>query len=291
MEYKFFIVDAFTNKAYQGNPAGIVIDQGELQEEDCLKIARELKMSETAFIERLDKDDYRIRYFTPVEEVDLCGHATIASFYLLASYQYIEGLEEGTKQVLARTKAGNLPIFLDYKREKIDKVTMVQARPEEGGFVRDLEKIGPLFGISPEDLGFEGLEAEKISTGIMDLMLPLKNRQALEKLQADREKIIAFSKEEEVYSIHAFTLDGDWVYQRNFSPILGIDEEAATGTSTGALFHYLAKHRGLEDLQAKQGLEMGRESKLYASYREVKGEKRITVGGQAAIVGEGVLHV
>lgn len=291
-DYKFFIFDAFAHKAFQGNPAGIVIDQGRLSDQERLALAGELKMSETAFIERLDINDYRIRYFTPVEEVDLCGHASIASFYMLAQYDYIEGLENGVKEVLLRSKAGNLPIYLTYKNGALEEVTMTQSDPQEFGQVKDIGAMAKALGLRKEDFyAPEDLPMEKISTGIRDLMVPLKSRQALTSIQADMDALVDLSKKYDYYSVHAFCQEGGKIYQRNFCPILGIPEEAATGTSTGALLHYLNKHQGQRSLRAIQGLEMNRPSEILASYQGEPGKEKITVGGRACLVVEGVLHV
>lgn len=291
-EYKFYLIDAFAPRAFQGNPAGVVIDKGQLTDKERLAIAKELKMSETAFIERLDVNDYQVRFFTPVEEVDLCGHATIASFYMLASYNFIDPLDSGTKQVLSRTKAGNLPVYLNYKYGQLQYVTMTQKDPEEFGLVEDLKGLSQALGLKEEDFyAKEDLPMEKISTGIRDLMVPVKTKEALASIQADNDKMIELSKKYDYYSIHAFSLEEDHVRQRNFCPILGIPEEAATGTSTGALLHYLNKYRGLKELRALQGLEMDRPSEILASYQEQNGREKITVGGRAAILAEGVLHV
>ena len=81
---RYFIVDAFTDRPFGGNPAGVVLLEGDTfpSEEMMRRIAAELRYSETAFIRRHSAQEFTIRYFTPKAEVELCGHATIASFYL-----------------------------------------------------------------------------------------------------------------------------------------------------------------------------------------------------------------
>ena len=116
---KYYIVDAFTDKPFGGNPAGVVLLDSDAfpKEELMLNIAAELRFSETAFVRRDGESEFTLRYFTPKAEVDLCGHATIASFSLL----HQRGMASG--QCLCHTKAGDLHI------EVSEKVMMQMAKP------------------------------------------------------------------------------------------------------------------------------------------------------------------
>ena len=98
---RYFIVDAFTEQPFGGNPAGVVLLDSFPSEELMRKIAAELRYSETAFIRRHSTQEFTVRYFTPEAEVDLCGHATIASFFVL----FHKGLASG--QCLCHTRAGD----------------------------------------------------------------------------------------------------------------------------------------------------------------------------------------
>ena len=113
MGVNVFLVDAFTDKAFAGNPAGVVADEN-LDDATMQVIAREINASETAFIRQYDDDLFKVRFFTPTEEVDLCGHATIGAFFVLASKGYIHPIKEGRKKLEQITKAGRLPVFIDY---------------------------------------------------------------------------------------------------------------------------------------------------------------------------------
>lgn len=293
--YQFHLVDAFTDKAFGGNPAGLVLIKDPIRDEEMQKIASELKQSETAFIYRLDKDIYQVRFFTPVEEVDLCGHATIASFWTKAKKGYIDPLEEGRKTIVQHTKAGILSVYLDYQNYEIQKVTMAQPQAQFFGDCQRVEDLAEALGIGLEDIGMDGydLGLPYVSTGIKDLFIPVKSRQVLESIKADFDKMKKLSEEEDFYSYHVYTSPNKFkeVYQRNFCPILGIDEESATGTSTGALMAHLNKSGVLEQrsLIAHQGLEMGRPSQIYASIEEIDGKETILVGGQARILIEGIV--
>ena len=138
----YFIVDAFTDKPFGGNPAGVVLlDSGSFPKEDLmLKIAAELRYSETAFVRRDGEKEFTIRYFTPKAEVELCGHATIASFFLL----HKKGLASG--QCLCHTKAGDLTI------EAGDKVLMQMAKPRIVATVEDTEEIYKALGMYGQNM-------------------------------------------------------------------------------------------------------------------------------------------
>ncbi len=103
MEVNIYQVDVFTNQAFGGNPAGIVPDARGLDPVDMQNIAREMNLSETVFIIPTDEDNYQVRFFTPVSEVDLCGHGTVGgAFYTLAYMGYITGPYNGTKKSIPK---------------------------------------------------------------------------------------------------------------------------------------------------------------------------------------------
>ncbi len=99
MQINIFQVDAFTDKSFRGNPAGVVPDARLLTAEQMQKIANEMNLSETAFVIPVNDELFQVRFFTPICEVDLCGHATIATFFLLAKKGYIKSIQNGIKTV------------------------------------------------------------------------------------------------------------------------------------------------------------------------------------------------
>lgn len=134
---KYYIVDAFTDKPFGGNPAGVVLlDSDSFPKEDLmLNVAAELRFSETAFIRRHSSQEYTLRYFTPKAEVDLCGHATIASFSLM----YQRGLASG--QCICHTKAGDLNVRVG------EKVMMQMAKPQIITTLSETEEIYKALGV------------------------------------------------------------------------------------------------------------------------------------------------
>ena len=102
-EYSYFVADAYTEQSFIGNPSGIILTQGKMSDEAMQKAACELKHSETSCIQRLDKDIYAARYFSPVREVVFSGHSALSAFWTLAEFGYIDGRED-VHRVLQHTK-------------------------------------------------------------------------------------------------------------------------------------------------------------------------------------------
>ncbi len=289
MDSKVYKVNAFTHKGGGGNPAGLLILDRDLEDDEMLKIAKDVNFSETAFIRPLDKDNFKVRFFTPLCEVDLCGHATIGSFYVLSKLGFIKPKSSNIRTIYQETKAGRLMVQVYFENKEVTKVFMEQSQGKSLGLIEELGDLALAMGINKEDIGLDDkfISPEIITTGLADIILPLRSKKILDGLRIKREKLIELTKELNVGGVHAFYLeDGkDTAYTRNFAPLLGIDEEAATGTSNGALLHYLNKHSLLKSksLLAYQGETMNRLSEIHCKIEEVNKKDIIKVGGYAKL--------
>ena len=177
----YYILDAFTDQPFGGNPAGVVLLESEQFPEErlMLQIAAELRYSETAFIRRHSDKEFTIRYFTPKAEVELCGHATIASFYLL----HHEGLASRT--CLCHTLAGDLRI------EAGERVMMQMAMPRIVATVEQTAEIYKALGVND----YHPIMPIQIAySGLPDLMIPLPDVETLQALNPDMEAIAAITK-------------------------------------------------------------------------------------------------
>ncbi|MDR7854978.1 PhzF family phenazine biosynthesis protein [Tissierella sp.] len=296
MELTIYQVDAFSNKAFGGNPAGVVPDARFLTEENMQNIAKEMNLSETAFATLLDEDLYSVRFFTPTCEVDLCGHATIGTFYTLAKMGYIKPILNGRKTVYQKTKAGKLAVDIIFKDREVDKVYMEQATPKTLNSINNPEELLKAMGMNLEDLGVlnETIYPDIITTGLPDIILPVKSKEALDNLHVDMKELSKISQELGVVGVHAFylpDLNSPIVYTRNFAPLVGIDEEAATGTSNGVLIYFL-KTKNLIDrnnIVSYQGESMNRPSQIHCNIEETDGKYIVKVGGESKIVISGIL--
>jgi len=250
-----------------------------------------MNLSETAFVLPGGADhDFQVRFFTPVEEVDLCGHATIATFHLL---QELGKIPPGKEKLIQKTLAGNLDIHLQPE----GGILMRQAAPRQIKVYQDVRELAAVMGAEEEDLTVPGVleSPESWSTGLPDIMLPLRSVALLKSLRPDMEKLSEFSRKEEVTGVHAFALDEEGsLWCRNFAPACGIPEEAATGTSNGALGACLQHHgwKSEEPLvfTAHQGDWMGRPSRISV---RISGSPapEVWVGGYARTVMEGEILV
>lgn len=275
-----FIVDAFTDKPFGGNPAGVVLlDSDAFPKEDLmLSIASELRYSETAFIRRHSAQEYTIRYFTPKAEVDLCGHATIASFFTL----HQKGLASG--QCLCHTKAGDLHI------EVGEKVMMQMAKPRIVTTLTETEEIYRALGMKDYH---PTMPVQIVYAGLPDIMIPLPSLDILKSLLPNMDAIAAITKKYDSVSFHVFAFgnDGYTAHVRDFAPLYDIPEESATGTANASLTYYL-QQCGCLGKEAEcsfiQGEAMGRPSVVVT---RIQADGNIFVGGTAAIVAEGVLTI
>jgi PhzF family phenazine biosynthesis protein len=298
---KFYIMDAFTDSLFGGNPAGVVLlgDGADYPEDEVmLKTAAELRYSETAFIKKTGEREFQIRYFTPAAEVELCGHATIGSFFALADAKLVSF----GSSYLCNTLAGLLNIDLSN-----GSVLMDMGAPEAIGKItvqKELHELYAVMGISEENQGeilcgenmaFH-LMPEMISTGLPDIMMPVRDEKELAAIKPDFKALAELSKKYEVVGVHAFTVNAadDAVHCRNFAPLYDIDEEAATGTSNGALTYYLYKNGLLREVTENlfiQGEAMKRPSKISSRLSVVAGQVKIQVGGSAVVLALGEIFI
>lgn len=291
MERKLWIYNSFTNEKFKGNPAGVVLDGKGLEEDQMQLIARELGYPETVFIFK-DDSKIKVRFFTPKEEIDLCGHATIAYGTALVESGMIN-VNEGENKIDIETNLGILPIIITMENKKVKNIMMYQASPKlSKDFILDREKLAKSLNISRDDFR-EEIDIVKAYTGVWDLMIPLKSKEALDNIDGNMNLIKELSRELGIISLHPFYLDENkQLYARNLAPIVDIDEEAATGTSNGALTYYLyslgiVKDR--EELSVIQGEQMGRKSEIRGKIQIENGEIKVLIGGTALKIIEGNL--
>ena len=275
---RYYIVDAFTDQPFGGNPAGIVLLDGNSfpNETLMLQIAAELRYSETAFVRRDSEKEFTLRYFTPMAEVDLCGHATIASFALMHRVLGITG------QCLCHAKAGDIHV------EAGPRVLMQMTPSEVLKTIEDTEEVYRAIGICDYT---PTLPVMIVSTGLPDFMIQVSDVETLNRLPLDMSAISAVTEKHNAVSFHVFAFgnDGYTAHVRDFGPLYGVPEESATGTANASLTHYLQQNGCIPptgDFSFLQGEAMGRPSVVAT---RVIADGTIYVGGTAAVVAEGEL--
>jgi len=276
---KLYRLIAFSEEEKGGNPAGVVIGADNLTYNEMLSMAAEIGYSETAFVMNSNNADFKVRFFTPVDEVDLCGHATVATFNLL---RHIGEIELGIYS--QETKAGILRIVVH------ENYIMMEQRKPVFSEVIDISELEECFDMLKDNL-VDQLPIQIVSTGLRDIILPVKNLEALFRLRPNIEKIITLSEKYDVVGIHAYTLEtlkDANMHTRNFAPRYGIVEESATGTSNGALSCYVRKH--MKDITERkfvieQGYCMDRPSRIITELLYSDEEiEAVYVGGTAYIL-------
>ena len=279
-------VNAFTESVDGGNPAGVLLDSPKLTDEQMARITKELDVSETAFVFPSDKADFKNIFFTPEVEVELCGHATIATFFTMGSLGVIKGKNQVT--VTQETKAGILPVDIIFSDEGIaEKVMMHQAKPILKDIFLDIYKIANSLNISVGDID-DSLPKQIVSTGLFTLPLCIKSFDILKTIKPNFEKMEDICEILGVGSFHLFTFDtleSESAYHaRNFCPLYGVKEDPVTGTANGAVSSYLVKNSIVKDkkLICEQGDIIGRPGRVFV---EIDGDV-VKVGGKARIVEE-----
>ena len=278
-----YVAVAFSKDAKGGNKAGVVLGRSELTSVQKAAIAKEMGYSETAFVLDSDKADFKLQYFTPTEEVPLCGHATIAAFSTLKLLNMLDKTD-----CTIETEAGILNIHI--KDDGL--ILMEQNRP---AYLEVLDS--DIFtGCIERNFIDHRFPIQIVSTGLNDVMLPVDSVEHLEQLSPDFEMIANMSKEKEVVGVHAFTIikESDvTAICRNFAPLYGIDEESATGTANCALACYLFKYYKQQSQYVfEQGHNMGDISRIVVnlSYHENVIDS-VFVGGYGYLLGKRSLPV
>ncbi len=273
---KVYVMDSFSDRIFGGNQAGVVLADKALEPAVMQQVAAELKHSETAFVWQTEEGN-RLRYFTPAGEVDLCGHATVAVFALL---RRLGRIEDGTHKAL--TRAGALEIEVSG-----ETVWMDMAPPKTLGILPEesWEELYGAYGLTLEDRPAD-LPPEIVSTGLADIMMPVRDHETLLRSVQDERTVTELSRRFDVTGVHMFCLGEEAVYCSNFAPLYDIPEECATGTSNGALTYYLYERSLVEPERENlflQGEHMERPSRILSRLTVQDGAVRVRIGGQAVM--------
>lgn len=264
-------VDAFTTKPFSGNPAGVITEADGVTLESMQKIASEMNLSETAFVTmpESDKTMFRLRFFTPIEEVDMSGHVTIAVCYALIEEGRIP-LVDGITKVYFGTNIGSMPIDIYFtsaehhtpsgdKHENgvtlvvngknigtLEKIMMHQPIKDYGASSIPVESIASILGIEKGEIRRTGLPLEIISTGLNQLMIPVQHKETILNMHPDLIKLGLLNRAHNTHTSHIFTLDTFHeecvAYARHFAPAVGLWEDPGTGTAAAGLGTYLLRH-------------------------------------------------
>lgn len=235
-------VSAFTRTPGLGNRAGVVLDAAGLSETEMRELAAFLGAPETVFVTRMSltrtgRSAVQVRYFTPTQEVEFCGHATLALGLLLAQSGHWRG-----EALELETLAGRVPLRLISEAGVPQQVWMQQQRHEVRPLPSSLRaELAGALGIDPRMI-HRGLPMAAASTGLWSAFVPLLDPLILDALEPDLERIAMLSGALEVGSVYAYAPMGvNRFAARDFAPLLGIPEDPVTGSAGGALMALLAR--------------------------------------------------
>jgi trans-2,3-dihydro-3-hydroxyanthranilate isomerase len=300
--YRFIQVDVFTREPFGGNPLAVFHQAEGLGDEEMQQLAKEMNLSETTFVlpSREPGADFRVRIFTPTSELPFAGHPVVGTHWVLAYLGRVE-LREPVTKVCFELGVGVLPADLHVVGDRVERVVMTQADPTFHAVLEDVGELARGLGLPPEAITETGLPVQVVSTGMPQMMVPVRCLADVQRLGADRLDIASLTRVCRglgIDCVMVFTLETEGaeatVHTRLFAPSLGVPEDPATGSANGALGAYLVRHRVVPVTEpttyitSEQGLELGRPSTLYVEVDSRGAEiASVRVGGEVVAMAEG----
>jgi len=300
---KFYQADVFTLQPFGGNPVAVIPDAKGLTDDELQQIAREMNVSETVFVfPPTDKAAVvRLRIFTPTQEIPFAGHPVLGTFFVLAELGLIRAKEPVTR-VLQECNIGLFPVDLHAKEGRVVRVVMSQPKPEFLGAIEeteDLYKVAGALGLPKYAIAEAKWPIEVVSTGLPVLIVPVRSLTAVRSIRPDASAITDVCRRFGANGIMVFTTvtvePYATVHTRMFAPSIGILEDPATGSASGALGAYLVQNGVVEvgpttEIIAEQGYEMDRPSRILIQVEsDDDAIQDVKVGGHCVMVVEGTL--
>ncbi|MCJ7717455.1 MAG: PhzF family phenazine biosynthesis protein [Anaerolineales bacterium] len=266
MDIKLYQVDAFTDQPFHGNPAAVCMLPEVLEAHDVAwmqSIASEMNLSETAFLQRVE-DGFNLRWFTPTVEVDLCGHATLASSHIL----YEQELLSSNQEARFHTKSG---LLTAKKRGEEIELNFPATPPDP---VKDDPGLAGALGVNPVDLG----------QSKFDYLVRVATEAEVREARPDFAELNKLGVRGVMLTSHSESGEYDFI-SRFFAPGAGVDEDPVTGSAHCCLGPYWGEILGKEKMVAYQASARGGVIQVRV------GEERVYLGGQAVTVMSGELLV
>ena len=296
---RYLHLDVFTSRLFEGNQLAVFPEPAGLTTAQMQAIAREMAFSETTFIYPAEASgDVRMRIFTPEAELPIAGHPTVGSTFALAA----EGrIARGRTDFVFELGVGPTPVSLEWEDDRLAFVWMTQPLPSFQAIVLDRARVAEVLGVDLSAL-VTGLPVQAVACGVPFLFAALSNREVVDSVKIDRRKLLAACESAGLPELPVFVFttaggDAHTVYSRMLAPGFGVGEDPATGSASGPLGSYLVTHGVVtpdvaRELVSLQGVAMGRPSRIHISI-DAAGDtiRRVRVGGEAVMVGEGRIRV
>jgi trans-2,3-dihydro-3-hydroxyanthranilate isomerase len=290
MKRRLYTLDVFTSQPFAGNPLAVVTDGDGISQARMQAVAREMNLSETVFVQRPTNNRAlaRLRIFTTTRELPLAGHPVIGTWFLLAELGVVPA-SEGSVHVLQQTGAGILPVEIQFHDGRPALVTMTQKAARFAPAKVNRAALAQALGLKVTDFD-SSLPLEFVSTGIFNLMVPVKKRSALARIHVNMRPLAQLiSRSGNMAYCFALGSRGQ-AFARGMLP-WGAVEDPATGSAGGSLAAYLVEQERLnaggEKLVIQQGVEMGRPSEIHVEVTSERGRLVPKVSGSAVRIFEG----
>jgi len=293
MKRHFYQLDVFTHKPLAGNALAVITDGDGLTSRQMQAIAREMNLAETVFVQKPtgNRALARLRIFTTKTELPLAGHPVIGTWFLLAQLGVVPA-QEGGVHVLQQTGAGVLPVEIAFQDARPVRVAMTQKPAEFRAARIDRAALARALSLNARDLD-SSLPLEFVSTGIFNLMVPIKGRSALRRIEANPPALRSVLRESGTVA-YCFTSENkNTVFARGMLP-WELGEDPATGSAAGSLGAFLVHQARLKlatPLEIHQGVEMQRPSRIRVEVLAQHGKLVPRVSGAAVTIMEGVLEI
>jgi len=226
-KFEVRVVDVFTKEAFTGNPLAVVLDAQDLTAKEMQKIAAEMNLSETTFVLPSIEPgaNYKIRIFTPMKEIPFAGHPSIGTAFVLAEENRFN-LKEPVTTVHQEVGIGVLPIDIYVQNKTVQMIMMTQGQPRFGPIIDDINAVAEVLGVIPEEVTKTGLSPQIVSTGLNQLMVPIKSLDTLANLQPDFTLIKQLEERLGFLGCSVFTLETlnpkASIHVRFFAPSAGV---------------------------------------------------------------------
>lgn len=268
-------VDAFTDRAFGGNPAGVMPSADGLADKEMQLIANEMNLSETAFILNSDTADFRIRWFTPKKEVLFCGHATVASLHALAEEGKFGMEKDGEYSFKVETMIGIITVDVIKSNGNIE---IVLHSPKISLLREDIDRAGLLDALKIKDDELDTSYPIMRETNLDYLYVPIHGLNALKIIDYDYSKLEKFCGKYNFPGVCLFTTEtfdtDSKVHSRFFAPLYGVREDPVTGSAQGPLGAYLLINGIIEfsgsevNIKSEQGDIMDRPGRLLINLKK-----------------------
>ncbi len=296
--YSFLQIDVFSDVPFGGNPLAVFTEAAGLGTVEMQKVAREMNLSETVFIltpEHPDAD-FKVRIFTPLEEIPFAGHPIIGAAHAIVEKEMVRKPSPKVN-IRFELNVGIVLVEVEGEDEKERKITMHQRLPHFMECPADNSLIASVLGVDEERIAQTRLPVEIVSTGLPFILVPVDRLEALEELEINYPLI---NQNREIlgdlpYAIFTReTVDATtFLHVRVFASNYGIPEDPVTGSAAGCLGAYLVKHGIIKSgmpFIIEQGLEAGRPGKVEVEVREKDGTiSDVLVSGKAVTILDGAI--